>query len=122
MPRERRPVDVPQDDAAAWAERAVDLRERRRGVVDVLEHLHGERRIEVLALHRKRGRIALVEGHVRVRLGAARGDGEHRRADVDADDGAFRANRIQELGDVEARPAAGVEDPLARLGAECLVD
>ena len=63
----------------------------------------------------QRGRVGLVKGDVRVRLRAVRGDGEHRRADVDADDRAFGPDRFQELGDVEARPAADIEDPLAGL-------
>ena len=53
---------------------------------------------------------------------AGGGGGEHLRAAVDAHDGAVRPDDVEQLLDVEARPAADVEDPLAGARGEGLAD
>ena len=71
------PVDVPHHDAPARTQRATHLRERRRGVGDVLEDLHAQRGVEARLLDGQRRRVALAEVDVGV---AARSGARRRRA------------------------------------------
>ena len=100
----------------------MELTERGADVRDVLEHLNGEGTVEARVLERQRGHGRFPERDVLLPLAASCRDGEHLRADVDADDRAFRPDLVEQLGHVEARPAAGVEDPLALPGIQRLED
>jgi len=57
-----------------------------------------------------------------VGLAAPGGHREHLAARVDAGHRTVGADLLEQLRDVEARPAAGVEDPLAGLRVERLVN
>jgi hypothetical protein len=91
-------------------------------VGDVLEHLHRQRPVEAGVRHRQRGRVRLVQRDVVLALGAAPGQREGLRAGVDPDHRAGRLDLGEQLGDVEARPAAEVKDPLAGGGPQSLAD
>ena len=96
----------------------MDLGERPRYVGDVLEHLDAERGVERAVGHRQRRRVRLDELDVRRALVAARRQGEHGLAAVDADDPAVGADLLEQLRHVEARAAADVEHAVAGLGAD----
>ena len=72
--------------------------------------------------YRQGGDVAPWKRDVVVALAALGREREHRLAGVDADHRALRAHPLEHLGDVEPRPAAGVEHALARSGVERLVD
>ncbi len=63
-----------------------------------------------------------MELDVVVPLGALGGDREHVRAGVHAGDRALGPDRLEQLGDVEARAAAHIEHAVARLRIECGAD
>jgi exodeoxyribonuclease-3 len=84
--------------------------------------LDRQRSVEVRVADRQSGDLALVELDVGVALAALGRQGEHRLAQIDADDRPLRPNPLEGLGDVEARPAARVEHAIAGAGAQRLVD
>ena len=122
VPGHGAPVDVPHDDASAWSHRPPDLGQGGRRIRHVLEHLDAERRVEVLALDRHGAHLRLVESDVVPPFETAGRQGEHLRALVHADHGSLVPDVVEQLGEVEAGPAAGVENALASLGAERLAD
>ena len=120
--RDGGPVDVPDRNVAARAQGAVDLGEGRGYVGYVFEHLDAESGVEVGVTDRERGGIAFDELGVRGALITVRCEREHGLAAVDADDRALWANLLEGLGDVEARAAADVEDPVPRSRADRLAN
>jgi hypothetical protein len=102
------------------AQHPVDLRERAVRILDVLDHLHRQDRVEAAVLDRQRGRVCFVEGDVRALLGTTCRDREHLRAAVHADHRPRVADLLEQLRDVEAGTAADVENPLARRGGQSL--
>ena len=89
------------------------LRERGRGVGDVLEHLNAQRGVEGRLLDGQRRRVPLAEAGVGVPRAAVLGGGEHLRVRVDAHDRAVGADLVQQLLDEEAWAAAHIEDAFA---------
>src|SRR3954451_17684815 len=121
MPRQRRPVDVPDDDAAARPDDAHQLGERGVDVAEVLEDLDGNGTVDRRVADRELRRLALEQADVRPVAGLAAGDREHRRAGVDACDRAVGADDVEDVDDVEPGPAADVEHVVARPGGKCLL-
>src|SRR6202022_531001 len=96
----------------------MELRQGSGQVRHVLEHLHTDRAVDTLVRDRKRGRVCLLELDVAEPLAAASSEFEHLWAAVEADDRALRSDLVEQLGTVEARPAADVENPLAARGGQ----
>ena len=88
----------------------------------VLQHLDRQGGVEAGVAHRQGGGVAQVQLDVVVALGAAPGQGEGLGAGVDAGHRPGRPDLLGQLGDVEAGPAADVEDPLAGCGRQGLTD
>ena len=120
--RERRPVDVPEHHPAAGPQRAVDLGQRPRHVVHVLQHLNAQRGVRARVAHRQVGGVALEEHGCSLALAAARRHGKHVRAGVDARDRSAGPDLLQQLGRIEPRATADVENVLARLGRQRVAD
>src|SRR5215216_5423728 len=121
MPRQRRPVDVPDDDATARPDDAHQLGERGVDVAEVLEDLDGNRTVDGRVADRELRRLALEQADVRPVAGLPAGDREHRRAGVDACDRAVRADDVEDVDYVEPGPAADVEHVVAGPGGKCLL-
>jgi hypothetical protein len=115
------PVDIPYDQTTAGTQGAEYLGERGRNLGDILEHLHRQCGVEARVLDWQRGGVRLVEFDV-VPLGAMRRHLEHRLAAVDADNRAVGSHALEQLGDVEPRSAAHVQDAFAGGRAEGVVD
>src|SRR3712207_1798687 len=121
MPRQRRPVDVPDDYAATGPDDAHQLGERGVDVVEVLEDLDGDRAVDGRVADWEVRRLALEQTHVRPVAGLPGGDGEHRRAGVDAGDCTLLPDDVEDVNDVEARSTADVKHLVAGLGSQCLL-
>src|SRR5215217_3322455 len=121
MPRQRRPVDVPDDDAAARPDDAHQLGKRGVDVAEVLEDLDGNRTVDGRVADRELRRLALEQADVRPVAGLPAGDREHRRAGVHAYDRAVRADDVEDVDYVEPGPAADVEHVVAGAGGKCLL-
>ena len=101
---------------AAGHERAVELAQRGIHVRDVLEHLDAERRVERRVADGERRHLSLEERDVREPFAAMTGRSEHLPTPVDSDHGAVTAHVVEQLGRVEARPAAGIQDGASFVG------
>ena len=100
----------------------MELTERGGRVRHVLEHLHAQRGVELAIAHGQRRGIRFVERHIRLPLERFAATASIVGARVDADDGAVGTHLVEQLRDVEARPAAHVQDPLPRRGSERFAD
>ena len=120
VPRDRSPVDVPDEDAPSRPHDATELAQSAPDVLHVLEDLDAERSVKASVRQRQGACVALMEGHVRAGRGTSRGDLEHGRAWIDAGDRPRVADLFGKLVDIEARPAADVDDPFSGPGPEGL--
>jgi hypothetical protein len=118
--RERPPVDVPQDHAAAGPQHTAHLGQRPLDLRHVLQDLHRDDRVERAVVERQRRRIRLLQVGVPPARATLPRDREHRRAWVDPGDVSTVADLLGQLVDVVARAAADIEDPLARPGGHGL--
>src|SRR4029079_1500862 len=98
------------------------LGQRGCGVEYVLKDLHRQSRIERTVGHRQIRGVGLVERDVVAALSALGGDGEHRRCAVDACNRSLAADSVEQLGDVETRAAAHIENTLTRARRGALPD
>ena len=108
------PVDVPDDHPAAGPKRPVELPQRGLRLRNVLQHLHRERGVEARVRHGQGDRLAFEQLDVVVPGAAARRQRQHGLAAVHAADRPVLTDLGQQLDAVEARPAAHVQDALAR--------
>src|SRR5829696_10357684 len=121
MPRQRRPIDVPDDDAATWPDDAHQLGERGVDIAEVLEDLDGDRAVDGRVAEWELRRLALEQTDVRPVAGLPAGDGEHRRARVHAGDHTVLSDDVEDVNDVEPGPAADVKHLVAGLGSQCFL-
>lgn len=109
--RPRRPRDRP-------AKYPVQLGKPRRDVCYVLEHLHAKGAVKALVLDGQRSRTSLVQLDVVISLTTSAGQGKHLTTGVKTDDLAAGRDLLGQLGAIETRPAAHIENPLARRGGQ----
>jgi len=74
MPRQRRPIDVPDDDAATGPDDAHQFGERGVDVAEVLEDLHGDRAVDGRVADRELRRLTLEQADIRPVAGLPAGD------------------------------------------------
>jgi len=122
VPGHRRPVDVPDDQAAARAQGPAQLGQGGVHLAHVLQHLHRQGGVEAGVGDRQVGGVRLVELDVVGAIGAPPGQGQGLGAGVDADHPPGRPHLHQQLGHVEAGAAADVQDPLAGRAGDGLAD
>ena len=116
--RHCRPIDVPDDDAATRPDDEHQLGEPGVDVAEVLEDLDGDRAVEGRVADWELRRLALDQPDVRPVADLSAGDGEHRRAGVDAGDRTVLPDDVEDVSDVEPRPAADVEHLVAGLASQ----
>lgn len=88
MPRHGRPIEIPHHEPATRPEDAVHFSERPVDVLDELQNLHAEGRVEGCVAHRERGCWTFMERDVGIALAALGREAQHVGAGVDADDSA----------------------------------
>ena len=98
------------------------LGQRGCGLGYVLKDLHRHSRIERTVGQGQIRGVGLVERDVVAALGPFGGDGEHRRCAVDACNRSLAADLVEQLGHVETRAAAHIENTLTRARIERLLD
>jgi hypothetical protein len=117
VPHDRVPVGVEHEEAAATAEDPMCFGERAIDVVDVLEDLRGDDRVERCVSERQRGGTAVAEGQ-ELGLGRLRavslGDGQHVWAHVNTRDVPIGRQVGSELKRQEPRSGPDVEHALTR--------
>jgi hypothetical protein len=119
-PDDRVPVGVQQEHPAAGTQHPVDLGERARDVLDVLEHLRRDGGVEGRLGKGKlvRTRLAQLDPGAARLAGTRLGERQHALADVGPADQTVGADRGRDLGRQQPWAGADVDHVLARAQRE----